>query len=80
VALAGSERFIIPYTRVVGRTHRRVLLGDPCSYCGGPGGTIDHIVPRCQGGENFYENMTSACARCNGRKSDKPLLTFLLES
>lgn len=26
-----------------------VLRRDPCSYCGGPGGTVDHIVPQAAG-------------------------------
>ncbi len=24
----------------------RLLRADPCAYCGGPGGTVDHVEPR----------------------------------
>lgn len=54
-----------------------VILNDPCSYCGGPGGTIDHIDPVASGGNNEWTNLASSCRRCNARKSDKPLLLFL---
>src|SRR4051794_14684429 len=53
-----------------------VLLMDPCAYCGGPSGTVDHIVPVAGGGANGWENLTAACQPCNSRKSDMPLLIF----
>jgi 5-methylcytosine-specific restriction endonuclease McrA len=55
-----------------------VLRRDPCAYCGGKGGEIDHIVPYSKGGENDWTNFTSACGRCNRSKNARPLLTFLL--
>ncbi len=57
--------------------YARLLLGDPCSYCGGPCEQIDHIVPVAAGGEGGAGNMTAACRSCNSAKRDKPLLTFL---
>lgn len=49
--------------------YRRLLQNDPCSYCGGPGGTVDHIVPKAHGGPKWdTQNWTGACARCNTRK------------
>lgn len=56
-----------------------VLRQDPCAYCGDYGGTVDHIVPRCGGGEvSAMTNGTGACERCNLIKSDASLLHFLL--
>lgn len=55
--------------------YRRVLQGDPCSYCGEPVAHIDHIQA---GGGNDWSNLTGACERCNARKSDVPLLFALL--
>lgn len=52
-----------------------VLLRDPCSYCGGPATTLDHIVP---GGDNDHTNLTPACARCNSSKGKRSLLMALL--
>jgi 5-methylcytosine-specific restriction endonuclease McrA len=40
--------------------------------------TIDHIVPISKGGEIYdYSNLCVACARCNNKKSDYDLQTFL---
>lgn len=56
-----------------------LLRKDPCSYCGGDGGTVDHIEPLIDGGTNEVENLTGACASCNAVKNSRSLLTFLLE-
>ena len=48
-----------------------------CQYCGvQPGSgelTIDHIVPRSQGGVSSWENCVLACVECNKRKADRSL-------
>ncbi len=50
-----------------------------CQYCGVSGtepGVIlhaDHIVPKCEGGEDSLLNLTTACAACNQGKSGVPL-------
>ena len=57
-------------------TRRSVLLRDhhACQYCGAvPGSanlTVDHIVPRRQGGETTWENVVAACRACNARKGN----------
>lgn len=55
-----------------------VLEADVCAYCGGPGGVVDHIVPRRAGGRDEWENFTSACNGCNSRKGPMSLLHALL--
>lgn len=57
----------------------QVLRGDPCSYCGGRAGQVDHVEPVIHGGRNHWTNLTSACQSCNRQKSDKPLLAALSE-
>lgn len=47
------------------RTRRRAK---PCHYCGGTGGTDDHIVAKSLGGPDSDDNLVSSCARCNQRK------------
>lgn len=47
-----------------------------CFYCGNPGGTIDHLVPRSKGGGNELTNLVSACKPCNSRKGTKDLSEF----
>jgi len=46
-----------------------------CQYCGAqPGGdelTIDHVIPRSQGGESTWTNCVLACVTCNSRKADR---------
>ena len=55
------------------------LLKDPCAYCGGRAGQVDHIVSLAAGGDNSLENLTAACRSCNSEKRDNPLLIFLLK-
>lgn len=44
-----------------------------CAYCGKKGDTIDHIVPKCLGGAETWDNVITACTTCNGKKGDKLL-------
>ena len=62
-----------------GAEYAEVLFGDPCSYCGGSAGEIDHIHPIARGGTGEVMNLTSSCRTCNARKYTKSLLHFLLE-
>ena len=49
--------------------------GYTCQYCGSETRdlTVDHVVPRNQGGPHTWENLASACPRCNRRKGGKTL-------
>lgn len=42
-----------------------------CAFCMGKATTIDHILPRSQGGKNSWKNTISACSPCNNRKADR---------
>jgi 5-methylcytosine-specific restriction endonuclease McrA len=46
-----------------------------CQYCGAQPGweaiTIDHVVPRSQGGTSSWTNCVAACIPCNARKADR---------
>lgn len=64
-----------------------------CTYCGKPNliieeagmrvssniiATIDHIQAKSKGGEYFDEkNVTACCSKCNSKKSNGDVLTFL---
>ena len=54
-------------------TREAVLRRDRhrCAYCGKRGDTIDHILPRAQGGSNTWVNLVTACFTCNGRKDNR---------
>jgi 5-methylcytosine-specific restriction endonuclease McrA len=45
--------------------------GGLCGYCGGRGGTVDHILPQSRGGLSTWENTVLACGPCNNRKRDR---------
>jgi len=56
----------------VGR--RRVMKRDgyQCGYCGSKKNlTIDHIIPKCKGGDNSWGNLVTCCNKCNNLKDDK---------
>jgi len=54
------------------------LYHDPCAYCGGRAGEIDHIEPTSKGGApKDLGNLTAACRSCNAAKGDKSLLLFM---
>jgi 5-methylcytosine-specific restriction endonuclease McrA len=46
-----------------------------CQYCGARPGTeeltIDHVMPRSQGGQTNWENCVLACVPCNARKANR---------
>lgn len=42
-----------------------------CTYCGRPGYTVDHIVPKSRGGRYTWQNLVTACAECNVTKADR---------
>src|SRR5690348_11004265 len=48
-----------------------------CQYCGRRPPDVmlevDHIIPRCDGGSDAPENLTTSCAPCNRGKAGIPL-------
>lgn len=55
--------------------------GYRCVYCGSTEDlTIDHVKPRCFGGETNSSNCVTACRPCNQAKGSKHLDVFLLNN
>ncbi len=58
-------------------TRRNIYARDRgrCHYCGKrfPTSqlTLDHVVPRSQGGQDRWDNLVSACTSCNSRKGGR---------
>lgn len=63
--------------------------GHRCCYCGVRFGawvghwtprltraTLEHIIPRCEGGSDDWENLAAACLRCNKLRANEPALEF----
>jgi 5-methylcytosine-specific restriction endonuclease McrA len=74
VTLTGYDR--LP-TAALTFSRRNIFKRDrfTCQYCGAQPGseelTLDHVVPRSQGGESRWENCVLACLDCNKRKADR---------
>lgn len=63
----------IPYTKVV-LSRRNIMRRDnfTCQYCGKKSKlTIDHILPKSRNGADTWENLTTACEKCNVNKGNK---------
>ena len=79
----------IPYRVSIPLTRRTVLARDhyTCQYCGFVPPrqmlTLDHVLPRSCGGKTTWENVVTACQKCNGRKGnrtpDEARMTLLTE-
>ena len=52
------------------RRSLHAFTGKSCIYCGKNSESIDHILPRSQGGQTITENCVPACLSCNGLKSN----------
>ncbi len=65
----------IPYRHAVPLSRRAIFArdGGRCVYCGANATSIDHVIPRSRGGAHNWDNVVSACHRCNHVKADKPL-------
>ena len=47
--------------------------GHKCQYCGKETHnlTLDHVIPRHRNGRHEWENLTSACKKCNHKKAGR---------
>ena len=63
----------VPYRARIPMTRAALMHRDRfrCAYCGNKADTVDHVVPRSRGGAHTWENVVSACARCNHVKADR---------
>ncbi|HZG77759.1 MAG TPA: HNH endonuclease [Paenibacillus sp.] len=62
------------------KAFRRYILDrdrHTCFFCGEPGDTIDHLLPRAKGGHTTPVNCVCACSLCNQSKADTDLQAFI---
>ena len=67
-------RFVkVPYRATVPLTRKAVFArdGGRCAYCDAVATSVDHVVPRSRGGSHTWDNVVSACGRCNHVKADR---------
>ncbi|MEM6345681.1 MAG: HNH endonuclease [Bacteroidota bacterium] len=65
----------IPYKKV-NLTRQNIFKRDRnrCVYCGSREHlTIDHVVPKSAGGKDTWENLVTACQKCNAKKGSLTL-------
>jgi hypothetical protein len=65
-----------------------ILRADPCCWCGGPGGTLEHVWPKGQrsmarryglvGPQSPTLHTVGACEECNSARGGRSVLTFML--
>jgi 5-methylcytosine-specific restriction endonuclease McrA len=64
----------VPFKKVI-LSRKNILRrdGHRCQYCGASSVTltVDHIMPKSRGGEDSWENLVSACLRCNNVKGSQ---------
>lgn len=67
------HRYIsLPYKGVM-LTRQNIFKRDNhhCQYCGTTEDlTLDHVLPKSRGGKTNWDNLATACKRCNSRKGD----------
>ena len=74
IRLLGYDR--LP-AQIVKLNRRNLFARDrnQCQYCGKTFSTselsIDHVLPRAQGGGDSWENLVCSCVRCNARKGGR---------
>jgi 5-methylcytosine-specific restriction endonuclease McrA len=74
IRLLGYDRFPREHVKL-NRRNIYARDGSRCQYCGKHFPTreltLDHVLPRVQGGENSWTNLVCACVRCNARKGGR---------
>tara|TARA_B110000014_G_scaffold159329_1_gene112162 strand:- start:162 stop:719 length:558 start_codon:yes stop_codon:yes gene_type:complete len=67
--------YIKPFNRVIKMTRSELFTRDQqrCQYCGlvTQDLTLDHVLPRSRGGRYIWENIVSACIKCNHKKAGR---------
>ena len=63
----------VPFKKII-LSRKNIIRRDNhrCQFCGASSNlTIDHIIPKSRGGEDTWENLTTACIKCNNKKGDR---------
>lgn len=64
----------VPYKKVI-LSRKNILRRDnyKCAYCGRSDLmlTVDHVIPKARGGTDTWENLVTACTKCNNVKGDR---------
>lgn len=69
-----ANYYRVPY-RLIEQSRKNILRRDnfKCQYCGTKSSllTIDHVIPKSKGGLDTWENLVTACIKCNNKKGNR---------
>ena len=69
------KSYIYLKTKRIALTRKNIIQRDKyiCQYCGkyAKNITIDHVIPKVKNGKDTWENLVSACVKCNLNKGNK---------
>lgn len=51
----------------------QILIRDDkvCAYCGRRATTVDHVIPKSNGGSHEPDNLVACCKKCNNKKTNR---------
>jgi 5-methylcytosine-specific restriction endonuclease McrA len=67
------NRYVNAPYKGVNLTRQNIFKRDnfECQYCGTRKDlTLDHVIPSSKGGAHAWNNLVTACKRCNAKKGD----------
>jgi len=69
-----KEYINVPYKKIL-LSRKNIFKRDnhKCGYCGRGDLplTIDHIIPKARGGSDVWDNLVTACTKCNNLKGNR---------
>ena len=65
----------VPLSKIMSHRPSKTMIykrdNNSCQYCGSIYNlTIDHVIPKCRGGQDTWENLVVACCSCNTKKGN----------
>jgi hypothetical protein len=76
-AVIKLNKLVAGFVKSVALNSARVFFRDnyTCQYCNATKPhrelTLDHVFPKSRGGKDTWENLTTACKKCNNKKADR---------
>jgi hypothetical protein len=76
-AVIKLNKLVAGFVKSVALNSARVFFRDnyTCQYCSTRKPhrelTLDHVFPKSRGGKDTWENLTTACKKCNNKKADR---------
>lgn len=78
-SVVALKKYVFSHRRKNKLTKKNIFIRDNyiCCYCGKKlyrdVATVDHVIPSSKGGRNSWDNVVTACGRCNKKKGSRNL-------